>query len=125
MPDLLTLTDAAALAGVNPASLRHAIRRGTLAATLYGKTYLITHDEIGRFILERRFADRREGLPMYLVESMPNHVVIDHDDGLWIVPIIPDGWSKRTPYRGHRQALQDFEVRASTRLIARTVGYPM
>lgn len=121
---LLTLAEAAELAGVNPASLRHAIRRGTLTATLYGKTYLVTRDEIARFIRERRFADKREGLPVYWLNAMPNHTVIDHDDVLWLVPIIPGGWDKRVPYRGHREALREYTPAASSRLIAATVGYP-
>lgn len=28
------------------------------------------------------------------------------DDSLWLVPGVANGWERRRPYRGHRQALQ-------------------
>jgi excisionase family DNA binding protein len=123
--DLLTLAQAAQLAGVNPASLRRAIARGTLAATKYGKTYLVTADEIARFIRERRFADRRREIPgmrMYVTESLPNHWVINDATGWWLVPNVPGGWTRRTAYRGHVASLAPVSVGVAAGM-ARLVGY--
>ncbi len=123
--DLLTLTQAAALAGVNPASLRRAIARGTLAATKYGKTYLVTADEIARFIRERRFAERRRGIPgmhMYTTETLPNHWIVNDATGWWLVPNIPGGWSRRTQYRGYVAGLAPVAPGIAAGM-ARLVGY--
>lgn len=52
--ELLTLTQAAALAGVDPASLRQAIREERLASIKPGRDHLVTRAEIGRYIRQRR-----------------------------------------------------------------------
>lgn len=125
MRELLTLAQAAQLAGVNPASLRHAIARHTLTATLYGKTYLVAGDEVERFIRERRFADQREGIPgmsMYTTETIPNHWIIADESGWHLVPNIPGGWDTRRPYRGHVEGLVPVTPGVAAGM-ARIVGY--
>lgn len=63
MPELLTLTQAAALAGVNPSSLRHAIRQQRLSAIKPGHDWLVEHAEIERYIRERRTWRSRTATP--------------------------------------------------------------
>ena len=46
---MLTLTEAAAELGINAATLRHQVQGGRLAARLFGKTYVITTDELERY----------------------------------------------------------------------------
>ena len=46
---MLTLTEAAAELGVSSATLRHQVQGGRLAATLFGKTYVITTAELERY----------------------------------------------------------------------------
>jgi hypothetical protein len=58
---------------------------------------------------------------MYWLHTLPRHVVVE-DDGLWLVPIIPGGWSQRRPYRGHTQALHPFETEPCARMLAMIVG---
>lgn len=52
--DDLTLIEAARLAGVNPASLRHAIRDERLSAVKRGRDWFVASEEIARYIRERR-----------------------------------------------------------------------
>jgi hypothetical protein len=59
---------------------------------------------------------------MYWLRTLPQHVVIEDGDDLWLVPVIPGGWSARRPYRGHTQALHPFEVDACARMLAMIVG---
>ena len=46
---MLTLTEAAAELGISAATLRHQVQGGSLAARLFGKTYVITTDELERY----------------------------------------------------------------------------
>jgi len=46
---MLTLTEAAAELGISAATLRHQIQGGRLTARLFGKTYVITADELARY----------------------------------------------------------------------------
>jgi len=46
---MLTLTEAAAQLGISSATLRHQVQGGRLAARLFGKTYVITADELARY----------------------------------------------------------------------------
>lgn len=52
--NLITLTEAARLAGVNPASLRHAIRQQRLSAIKPGRDWMVERAEIERYIRERK-----------------------------------------------------------------------
>ena len=58
---MLTLTEAAALAGTDPSALRHAIREGRLTATKRGASWLVGRDELERYLHERRTWRRRAG----------------------------------------------------------------
>ena len=46
---MLTLTEAASQLGISAATLRHQVQGGRLAARLFGKTYVITTDELERY----------------------------------------------------------------------------
>jgi excisionase family DNA binding protein len=46
---MLTLTEAAVELGISAATLRHQVQAGRLAARLFGKTYVITTDELARY----------------------------------------------------------------------------
>jgi excisionase family DNA binding protein len=46
---MLTLSQAAVELGISAATLRHQVQGGRLAATLFGKTYVITTAELERY----------------------------------------------------------------------------
>jgi len=46
---MLTLSQAAAELGISSATLRHQVQGGRLAARLFGKTYVITGEELERY----------------------------------------------------------------------------
>ena len=46
---MLTLTEAAVQLGISAATLRHQVQGGRLAARLFGKTYVITTQELERY----------------------------------------------------------------------------
>jgi excisionase family DNA binding protein len=46
---MLTLAEAAAELGISAATLRHQVQGGRLAARLFGKTYVITNEELARY----------------------------------------------------------------------------
>jgi excisionase family DNA binding protein len=46
---MLTLTEAAAELGISSATLRHQVQAGRMKARLFGKTYVITADELARY----------------------------------------------------------------------------
>ena len=46
---MLTLTEAAAELGIIAATLRHQVQLGRMQARLFGKTYVITADELERY----------------------------------------------------------------------------
>ena len=46
---MLTLTEAATELGISAATLRHQVQGGKLVARLFGKTYVITADELARY----------------------------------------------------------------------------
>ena len=48
--DLLTLNQAAEVAGLSPATLRQAIARDALHATKYGTVWLVTRAELQRYL---------------------------------------------------------------------------
>lgn len=47
-------------------------------------------------------------LRLYDPAGLPGSWVVENETTgeLWIVPAVADGWSRRTPYRGHRAALR-------------------
>jgi len=46
---MLTLTEAAIELGISAATLRHQVQGGRLSARMFGKTYVITADELERY----------------------------------------------------------------------------
>ena len=46
---MLTLAEAAAELGISPATLRHQVQLGRMSARLFGKTYVITSEELERY----------------------------------------------------------------------------
>lgn len=54
----MTLKDAAALLGTSARNLRAAIRRGSLAATKFGRDWLVTAEEVERYRRENRRGQR-------------------------------------------------------------------
>jgi excisionase family DNA binding protein len=46
---MLTLTEAAAELGISAATLRHQVQLGRMTARLFGKTYVITDQELERY----------------------------------------------------------------------------
>lgn len=46
---MLTLAQAAAELGISAATLRHQVQLGRMQARLFGKTYVITTDELERY----------------------------------------------------------------------------
>jgi excisionase family DNA binding protein len=46
---MLTLSEAAAQLGISPATLRHQVGLGRMTARLFGKTYVITAEELERY----------------------------------------------------------------------------
>ena len=58
--NLLTLAQAGELLGLSATTLRVQVKRGRLEATLYGKTWLVTEDEVERY---RREHLGRRGRP--------------------------------------------------------------
>lgn len=63
MAKLLTLREAAKQLGIVPTALRNAIHRGTLRATLYGKTWLVDERDLRAYAdrPEREYRDPRRG----------------------------------------------------------------
>ncbi len=59
---LLTLTEAAAQLGLAASTLRHQAQAGRLRARLFGKTYVVTADEVERY---RREHLGRPGRPSH------------------------------------------------------------
>lgn len=56
--------------------------------------------------------------------SMPSHIVIQHEDALWLVPYRPGGWEARSLYRAYQESLREVAPTAAQRLLAQHVGYP-
>ena len=46
---MLTLAQAASQLGIAHATLRHQVQLGRMKATLFGKTYVVTEDEVSRY----------------------------------------------------------------------------
>jgi excisionase family DNA binding protein len=46
---MLTLTEAAAELGISSATLRHQVQGGRLTARLFGKTYVVSREELERY----------------------------------------------------------------------------
>ena len=65
---MLTLSEAAAQLGVSPATLRHQVQGGRLAARLFGKTYVVTDDELERY---RATSLGRPGRPSHRAAPRP------------------------------------------------------
>ena len=59
---MLTLAQAAAQLGVAASTLRHQVQVGRLAATLYGKTYVVSEAELDRY---RRESLGKPGRPKH------------------------------------------------------------
>jgi excisionase family DNA binding protein len=55
----MTTTEAAAALGIDPATVRQAIRTGRLAATRFGRDWQIDPAEVERYRQSRRAAPRR------------------------------------------------------------------
>jgi excisionase family DNA binding protein len=60
---MLTLAQAGALLGVSPATLRSQVRNGRLRATLVGKTWVVTPDEVERYRVESLGRPGRHAAP--------------------------------------------------------------
>lgn len=58
--------------------------------------------------IESMIADYSPALRIYNSAGLPTSWVIENETTgeLFIVPAMSDGWAKRTPYRGHREALE-------------------
>ena len=65
---MLTLTEAAADLGISAATLRHQVQGGRLAARLFGKTYVITAEELERY---RSTSLGKPGRPSHRVAPRP------------------------------------------------------
>ena len=52
--EVLTLTQAAQRSGLSANTLRTQVKNGVLPATLAGKTYLVTADDLDRYISEHK-----------------------------------------------------------------------
>jgi excisionase family DNA binding protein len=61
MPSLFTLAEAANSLGVSSSTLKHQAQKGVLHATLMGKTYIVTAEEIARYRREHLGKTRRLG----------------------------------------------------------------
>lgn len=59
---------------------------------------------------------------VYIARALPTHVVLDHEDALWLAPSHPGGWRRRTPYAGHRRGLVALSE-AEARLVLDAIGY--
>jgi excisionase family DNA binding protein len=46
---MLTLTEAAIELGISAATLRHQVQGGRLSARMFGKTYVVTTEELERY----------------------------------------------------------------------------
>ena len=69
----VTLGEAAAFLGVAPATLRHQIRNGRLAATKAGRDWMVTQEELRRYAalsLGRPGRRPREQLTLGLLEPL-------------------------------------------------------
>lgn len=44
-------------------------------------------------------------MPCYYAPQIPMALLVEHDGGLCIVDLRPEGWRDRRPYRGHRRGL--------------------
>lgn len=60
--DMLTLTQAAAIAGLQPDTLRQQIHHGRLAGHKLGRDWLVTRRELGRYMREQRRAGHQPRL---------------------------------------------------------------
>jgi len=59
MASLFTLAEAANSLGVSSSTLKHQAQKGVLHATLMGKTYIVTAEEIARYRREHLGKTRR------------------------------------------------------------------
>jgi len=66
---MLTLTQAAAELGISAATLRHQVQLGRMQARLFGKTYVITADELERY---RSTSLGRPGRPSHRSSPRPS-----------------------------------------------------
>ena len=66
---MLTLTEAAAELGISAATLRHQVQLGRMQARLFGKTYVITADELERY---RSTSLGRPGPPSHRSSPRPS-----------------------------------------------------
>lgn len=48
--DMIDLSTAALIAGVNTSTLRYAIKRGNLPATKFGKTWVVSREALDKWI---------------------------------------------------------------------------
>ena len=58
---MLTVKEAATRLGIDPSSIRHAIRSGRLAATKAGHDWFLREDDVTTYQQTRRSAGRRFG----------------------------------------------------------------
>ncbi len=121
---LLTLHEAAEIAGIGPGSLRSAIRRGYLrGAVKRGRDWYVDRASLDTYLTHRRPRPRRIW-PIWSHPVLPYHWVVEHDGFLWIVPNVAGGWERRTGYPGYREQLQPLDPAASGRLIAAFICLP-
>jgi hypothetical protein len=61
---------------------------------------------------------------LYHHATIANAYVYRDDSGaLWQIPMQPNGWPRRKPYRGYEQSLRAMPP-AQQRVLARTAGIP-
>ena len=65
---MLTLAKAAAELGISAATLRHQVQLGRMTARLFGKTYVITDEELERY---RAISLGRPGRPSHRTAPRP------------------------------------------------------
>lgn len=61
---------------------------------------------------------------LYWQPSLPQHAIVCHEDAYYLVSLIPGGWQRRTPYRGHLAGLHPMEPHAAWPVLCATLGIP-
>ncbi len=102
--ELLSVPQAAAVAGVTRAAINQAISAGRLPARRVGRAWAVGQAELLAYLASRRTGSAP--VAMYTTESIPDHWIISDVAGWYLVPNIPDGWERRTPYRGQVEGLR-------------------
>lgn len=68
-------------------------------------------------------------ITLYWQGSLPQHTIVcdgaGGDEAWYLVPLIPGGWQRRTPYRGHVSGLHPMEPHAAWPVLCATLGIPV